>query len=382
MSSAEKSRLRRAIFLSTPGLWKTGHGQQHPLKPERLLRTHTLLEAYGAFEAPNVRVVAPPSATEEDLALVHAKRYIEAVRILSEGGSWTEMREYISPWRFGFSDGDNPIFPGMYETESLKAGSSLTAAKMLYNDECDVAFSFAGGMHHAAKSSAYGFCVFNDAAIAIQWLVNQGLRVAYVDVDVHHGDGVEAAFYETDRVLTISIHQDGRTLFPGTGFVEDGGFGDGDGYAVNIPIPPYTDDETYLWAFNETVPPLLARFNADVVVSQLGVDTHYADPLAQVMLTTAGQTALVEAFDALAPRWLACGGGGYNVDVVPRAWTLAFGVMSGQTFPDELPEAYTSKYGGQWLRDHEQPEIGDLTQRRVRQRVDQVVEAVKKRHKL
>ena len=164
--------------------------------------------------------------------------------------------------------------------------------------------------------------------------------------------------------------------------MEDNGIGDGEGYAVNIPVPPYTDDENYLWAFNETVPPLLERFNADVVVSQLGVDTHYADPLAQVMMTTAGQTALVEAFDAMAPRWLACGGGGYNIDVVPRSWTLAFGVMSGQSFPDALPEAYTSKYGGQWLRDREQPKIDDLTQRRVRQRVEEVVAAVKKQHNL
>ena len=382
MSLTEQSKKRRAVFLSTPDLWKAGHGSQHPLKPERLQQTFDLLQAYRAFEAPNTRVVAPPQATAEELALIHSERYIEAVRILSEGGSWTEMREYISPRRYGFGEGDNPIFPGMYETESLKAGSSLTGARMLFNNECDVAFSYGGGLHHAAKSSAFGFCVFNDAAIAIQWLVDQGLRVAYVDVDVHHGDGVEAAFYDTDRVLTVSLHQDGRTLFPGTGFVEDAGYGKGAGYAVNVPLPPYTDDETYLWAFEEIVPPLLTRFAADVVVTQLGVDTHFLDPLAQLMLTTAGQTALYETFAGLAPRWLALGGGGYNIDVVPRSWTLAFGVMSGQTFPDPLPKAYTAQYGGQYLRDHEQPEIGELMQKRVRQRVDEVIAAVKKQHNL
>lgn len=382
MTLTEQPKKHRAVFLSTPDLWKTGHGAQHPLKPERLLRTVDLLSAYDAFTAPNVQIVAPPQATEAELALFHSEKYIEAVRILSEGGAWTETREYISPWRYGFGEGDNPIFPGMYETESLKAGSSLTGARMLFNAQCDVAFSFAGGLHHAAKSSASGFCVFNDAAIAIQWLVNQGQRVAYVDVDVHHGDGVEAAFYDTDRVLTISLHQDGRTLFPGTGFVEDAGYGEGEGYAVNIPLPPYTDDDAYLWAFREIVPPLLERFAADIVVTQLGTDTHFQDPLAQLALTTAGQTALYEAFDALAPRWLALGGGGYNIDVVPRSWTLAFGVMSGQTFPDPLPEAYTAKYGGHYLRDHEQPEIGDLTQRRVHQRIEEVITAVKKQHHL
>ncbi len=373
---------RRAVFLTTPALWEHGHGKNHPLKPERLRRTCELLEAYGALAAPNVRVIAPQPATEDELALFHSRTYIEVVRILSEGGAWTETREYINPMRYGFGSGDNPIFPEMYETESLKAGSSLLGARLLVSGDCDVAFSYAGGLHHAMASYASGFCVFNDPAIAIQWMVDQGLRVAYVDVDVHHGDGVEAAFYDTDRVLTISLHQDGRTLFPGTGFIHDIGSGAGEGYAVNVPLPPYTDNDAYLWAFREVVPPLLERFAPDVVVSQLGVDTHYQDPLAHMALTTAGQTALFEAFDALAPRWLALGGGGYNLDVVPRSWTLAFGVMSGQTFPDELPESYRTRYGGQWLRDHEEPGIDDFTRQRVRHKVEEIVAEVKRVHHL
>jgi acetoin utilization protein AcuC len=270
----------------------------------------------------------------------------------------------------------------MYDTESLKAGSSLTGARMLVNDECDVAFSYSGGMHHAMAGYASGFCVFNDPAIAIQWMVNQGLRVAYVDVDVHHGDGVETLFYETDQVLTISLHQDGHTLFPGTGSVTDTGFADGEGYAVNVPLPPFTDDETYLWAFNQVVPSLLERFAADVVVSQLGVDTHFQDPLAHLALTTAGQTALYEAFDALSPRWLALGGGGYNIDVVPRSWTLAFGVMSGHTFPDELPPGYRAHYGGLKLRDHADPGVDAHTRIRVRSKVESIVAEVQKIHHL
>jgi acetoin utilization protein AcuC len=174
-----------------------------------------------------------------------------------------------------------------------------------------------------------------------------------VDIDVHHGDGVQDAFYETDRVLTISLHQDGRTLFPGTGFVAEAGIGVGQGYSVNVPLPPYTDDDSYLWAFHQVVPPLLDRFEADILVTQLGVDTHYKDPLAQVAMTTRGQTALFEALRQLAPRWLALGGGGYDISVVPRSWSLAFGVMSRQTFPDPLPAAYQAEYGGEWLRDRE-----------------------------
>jgi len=382
LNVSDLSAVRRAVFLSTPALWEHGHGKQHPLKPERLRRTFELLEEYGAFAAPNVQVVAPLPATEDELALVHSPNYIEVVRILSEGGAWTETREYIQPMRYGFGPGDNPIFPEMYETESLKAGSSLTGAKLLVNGDCDVAFSYGGGMHHAMASYAAGFCVFNDPAVAIQWMVDQGLRVAYVDVDAHHGDGVEALFYDTDRVLTISLHQDGRTLFPGTGFVTDTGFGAGEGYAVNVPLLPETDDEMYLWAFNEIVPPLLERFAADVVVSQFGVDTHHKDPLAHLALTTVGHVALFEAFDALSPRWLAMGGGGYNLDVVARSWTLAFGVMSGQTFPDELPPAYRARYGGQWLRDHEMPTVRDAVRNFVGQRTREVVAEVKKIHKL
>lgn len=382
MNSGDRATARRAVFLSTPALWEHGHGKHHPLKPERLRRTFELLEEYGAFAAPNVHVIAPQLATEDELALVHSRNYIEVVRVLSEGGAWTETREYIQPMRYGFGSGDNPIFPEMYETESLKAGSSLGGARMLVNNECDVAFSYSGGMHHAMAGYASGFCVFNDPAVAIQWMVDQGLRVAYVDVDVHHGDGVEALFYDTDRVLTISLHQDGHTLFPGTGFVADTGFADGEGYAVNVPLPPYTDDETYLWAFNQTVPPLLERFAPDVVVSQLGVDTHHQDPLAHLALTTAGQMALFEAFDALSTRWLALGGGGYNLDVVPRSWTLAFGVMSGQTFSDELPPGYRARYGGQWLRDHADPGIDDLTRARVRRKVESIVAEVQAIHHL
>ncbi|MGD2050587.1 MAG: acetoin utilization protein AcuC, partial [Chloroflexota bacterium] len=227
----------QTVFLSSSQIWQRGHGPEHPLKPERLQRTHELLAEYGAFEAPNVRLMAPRPATRDELLLFHTPEYVEVVQALSEG------ERSIPARRYGFGPGDNPIFEGMYDSEGLKVGSAVQAAEVLMNDECDVAFSYSGGLHHGGPALASGFCVFNDAAVAIQWLLEQGQRVAYVDIDVHHGDGVQDAFYDSDQVLTISLHQDPRTLFPGTGFVREAGTGRGEGYCVNVPLPPYTDDD-------------------------------------------------------------------------------------------------------------------------------------------
>ena len=371
----EASDRPRAAFISAPALWRNGFGGKHPLKPERLARTVELLEAYGAFDAANVSRISPPLATDEELQLFHTPGYIDAVRILSAGGTLSTPAR-----KFGLGVGDNPIFRGMDEISRLKVGGGLTGARLLLEGTCTVAFNFSGGLHHARPGQASGFCIFNDVAVAIHWLLTQGQRVAYVDIDAHHGDGVQAAFDDTSSVLTISLHQDGRTLFPGTGFVDEIGYGRGEGYSVNVPLPPGTDDETYLWAFRELVPPLVRRFAPDVLVTQLGVDTHYLDPLTHLELTTTGHIALFRELTALTPgRWLACGGGGYNLDVVPRSWTLAFGVMSGQEFPDALPAAYRGRYSGQWLRDHEAPILSEAARSRIRRQADETVAAVKTR---
>jgi len=369
-------RLSRCVFLSSPEVWQRGHGPDHPLKPERLRRTHELLEEYGGFDQEHVRLLAPRPATDDELALFHQREYIDAVRGLSAGHTM------VSASRYGFGSGDNPVFGGMYESEGLKVGSALNAAELLVKGECEVAFSYSGGLHHGGPNFASGFCVFNDAAVAIHWLVRQGMKVAYVDIDVHHGDGVQNAFYDSDQVLTISLHQDGRTLFPGSGFVEEVGIGAGLGFCVNVPLPPFTDDSNYLLAFQQIVPPLLRRFGADILVTQLGVDTHYRDPLAQLALTTRGQTALFEALRDVAPLWLALGGGGYDISVVPRAWTLAFGAMSGQTFPNELPAGYRSRYGGKQLRDIEVVMFSQETKTRISEDVARVVSEVKQQHRL
>ncbi len=334
-------------FIGDETLWAAGHPAGHPLRPERLRDTWEMLHAYHAFDAPHTRLVPPRSPSDDELATFHSREYIDIVRRLSRG------EPEPNPARYNFGPGDNPVFGGMFETESLKVGAALVGTELLLNDAVDVVFSFAGGLHHAGQDFASGFCVFGDAAVAIHRLLAEGLRVAYVDIDAHHGDGVQAAFYDDDRVLTISFHESGRYLFPGTGFSHELGEGAGYGFSVNIPLFPYIDDDTYLWAFDQLVLPLVERFKPDIVVAQLGVDAHWRDPLTHLALTTRGFEALFQRIHALSRRWLALGGGGYDLSVVPRAWTLAWGVMSGQTFANDLPEAVASRYNPPLLHDAE-----------------------------
>ena len=351
-SSVRTDRTLRATICSEE-MWARGHGSQHPLKPERLKRTWELLQAYGAFDGAGSRVVPPRPAGADELCMFHRADYVDAVRSLSRGEVGVDAS------RYNFGPGDNPIFPGMYESEGLKAGAALTGAELLLNGQAQIAFSFGGGLHHAGAAQASGFCVFNDAAIAIHRLLQAGLRVAYLDIDAHHGDGVQAAFYDTDRVLTISLHETGITLFPGTGFVEEMGEGVGYGYSINFPFPPHTGDAPYLEAFRALVPPLVRRFDPDVVVSQLGCDTHWRDPLTHMNLTTNGFEAVVREIKPLAPRWLALGGGGYDLSVVPRAWTLAYGVMIGREFPDELPASLKHLEGEAQATGHKPDRLRD-----------------------
>jgi acetoin utilization protein AcuC len=368
--------MRQVALIASSVLWEHGHAGGHPLRPERLRRTVDLMAKCGLLARANVTVVPPRLATDEELGLFHTPEYIDAVRRLSRG-----ERE-LDASRFNFGPGDNPVFSGMFDSEAAKAGGALLGAERLVSGQSEVAFNLGGGLHHAWRDHASGFCVFNDAAIAIQWLVNLRWRVAYLDFDVHHGDGVQWAFYDSDRVLTVSLHQDGRTLFPGSGGVEETGRGAGQGYAVNLPLPRHTDDEAYLWAFDQLVPPLIARFDPDIVVTQLGVDTHVLDPLAELDLTTQGQLAVVQRLARLAPHWLALGGGGYNLDVVPRAWTLALALMAEADPPLELPAGYRSAHGGRLLHDEGLPQIDPRLRLQARQTVERVVAEARKIHHL
>ena len=328
------------VLVYSPDVVEYDHGPTHPLRPVRVRLTRELIRAYGLVDGERVEEVPTRVASDEELRLVHTETYLDVVKRAGSGepGDWS---------RYGFGPGDNPIFPEMHTASARVAGASLVAAEAVVDGGAEHAFNPAGGLHHAMPEHASGFCVYNDPAIAIAWMLGRGVeRVAYVDVDVHHGDGPQAIFYPDPRVLTISIHESGRYLFPGTGFVDERGAGEAEGTALNIPLPPYSSDEGWLRAFREIVPDAVRRFSPDVLVTQLGCDTHHTDPLAHLALSTRAyrETAKVLhelAHEAAGGRWVATGGGGYQwARVVPRAWTLYFAEMAEADPPDEIPKAY------------------------------------------
>jgi acetoin utilization protein AcuC len=292
-------------------------GPDHPLNPIRLALTMRLAGGLGVLDGVETR--HPQPAGEELIERVHDSAYVAAVQAAPE-----------SAYEVGHGLGtpDNPVFPGMHNAAAWVVGSSVLAADLILTGQTDRAVSIAGGLHHAMPSHAAGFCVYNDCALAISWLLDHGVqRVAYVDVDVHHGDGVQAAFYADPRVLTISLHQDARTLWPGTGYPRELGTGGAEGTAVNLGLLPGTTDGPWLRAFHAVVPSLLAEFRPQVLVTQCGVDTHRGDPLADLSLTVDGHRTIYRTLRELARqhaggKWLALGGGGYDlVRVVPRSWT-------------------------------------------------------------
>lgn len=305
-------------------------GPEHPMQPARLMLTQRMIEEYGFLYSFDVELTEPYYVSDEDLLKVHSPEYIEAVR-----------SETPDP-AFGLSESDNPVFPGIYDASRIIAGASVEAANRVSIEGCS-AFNFAGGLHHAMPSLASGFCIFNDCALAIMALRKRLGRVLYIDIDGHHGDGVQHIFYHDPTVLTISLHESGRYIFPGTGFIDELGYGEGRGYSVNVPMPQLAGDSAYSTAFDQIVPPLFAWFKPDVVVAQLGVDTHYYDPLTTLSLTLSGYAYLVKRIRELADRHcggrlLALGGGGYNLEVVPLAWAMAFQLLKGEEMPEKLPQ--------------------------------------------
>ncbi len=344
----------------------------HPMRPVRLRYTYELLRGYDAFEHENAVLVSPRAAVEDELGWLHTPQYIEAVRRLSAGEGTQEAQ------RFNFSlQGDNPYYTGMYEAATLSSGATLLAAEMIANRSVDVAFNISGGLHHAAAGHASGFCVFNDPALAVHYFLRRGMRVVYIDVDAHHGDGVQDAFFDDDRVLTISVHESGRYLFPGTGFVGEQGQGRGRGYSVNLPLFPYTGDDVYLDAFKQIVPPLVRAFAPDVLVTQLGIDSYHSDPLTHLQLTTMGFVEVIREFAGLGLPWLATGGGGYDLMAVARAWTLAYGVMLGEEWPDALPRDFALEHGIGHLRDSGSPEVPANLRLDIRRHAGETVSALK-----
>ncbi len=312
-------------------------GPGHPLAPVRVELTVDLIRRIGLLGA-GVDEVLPRALDEVELLRHHREDFIGTVKRLSADPTATAEA------RYGLGAGDTPAFPGMHPASLLICAASVEAARQVWEGKADHAFNPAGGLHHAMPDRASGFCVYNDPAIAIDWLLEHGAeRVAYVDVDVHHGDGVELMFADDPRVLTISLHESGRFLFPGTGRVDDIGGPEARGSAANLPLHPGTTGPVWLEAFDAVVEPLLRAFDADVLVTQLGCDTHATDPLAHLALTIDDMAGIYARLHRLAHetadgRWVAVGGGGYQlVQVVPRAWTLAFAEMTGRSVPVETP---------------------------------------------
>ncbi|MGH3753249.1 MAG: acetoin utilization protein AcuC [Pseudonocardiaceae bacterium] len=290
-------------------------GGRHPLDPVRLDLTIRLARSLGVLDG--VSPLVPVQATDDELRTVHSDDYLTAVKQAPRG--------YLG---HGLGTSDNPVFARMHEASALVAGGSLLAADEILAGRVLRAANIAGGLHHAMRNRASGFCIYNDCAVAIRRLLDGGVsRVAYVDIDVHHGDGVQEAFVDDPRVLTISLHQHPVTLWPGTGHSTEIGAPGAEGSAVNVPLPPGTSDDGWLRAFHAVVPALLRTFQPEVLVTQHGADTHAEDPLADLALSVDGQRAAHRALADLADttaggRWLALGGGGYSLfRVVPRSWT-------------------------------------------------------------
>lgn len=314
----------------------------HPLNPRRLELTVDLIRELGLVGGAGRPVLAPRPATDAELLAVHAPEYVDAVKRLSEPGA-----DELEGLRWGLGTPDTPIVEGMHEMAALVAGATLTAAEAVMSGRVQRAFNPAGGLHHAFRARASGFCVYNDLAVAIRWIQCEfGARVMYIDYDAHHGDGVQQIFYEDPEVLTVSFHESGAYLFPGTGFVDELGAGDGYGYSVNVPLDAHTEDDSWRAAFTTLVPLLADAFRPDVIVLQNGCDGHVLDPLTHLRATTGLFEDLVRVVCEVADRHcggriVATGGGGYAIHaVVPRAWALVWGALCGTPAPDAIPERF------------------------------------------
>ena len=324
---------KTAIFIYSPELEKYHYPPEHPFNTVRAKKARETINSMGLLSRSNVREVPPVPADRIVLKKFHSARYLHALKSTSQGRWDAEALE------MGIGTQDCPVFPGLYNYAALAAGGTLVAAKQILAGDADVAFNPSGGFHHAGPERASGFCYINDVALACMVLAERVKRVLYLDVDVHHGDGVAYAFYDRSDVMTISFHQDPRTLFPGTGFADEIGTGQGKGYCVNVPLPVGTYDQVYLKAFEAIALPLIKAYNPDVFVFELGADALAGDPLAHLQLTNNVYAEIVHHLLAFNKPVVATGGGGYNVDNTVRAWALAWSIFSGADAGQQMGQA-------------------------------------------
>lgn len=334
-----------AVFVNSKRLGAFRFSPDHPFNPERVTRVYRMCESRGLFSGPNVRVVDVEEPEEGVLERFHTSAYIAALKRANDG---TEID--VEMLQHGIGSPENPVFKGVYDFSTLAATASLSAARRILGGAA-AAFNPCGGFHHAHPDRASGFCYVNDIAIAIDELRRGGLRVAYLDIDAHHGDAVQNAYYADRSVLTISVHETGKTLFPWGGFEREAGQGEGLGYNVNVPLEPGADDDVFLALFGGIVMPALDGFDPDVVVGQFGTDSFATDPLTHLRLTNNGYIEAIEMLHESHPRILALGGGGYSMRDVERGWTLLWAELAGI----EFDEGYGGSLGGVFLGDSTLP---------------------------
>ena len=350
----------RTCVIWGPEFTRYDFGDGHPMAPIRIDLTARLCESFGVFDG--IEVIDPGVGDDDLLATVHDRDYIAAVRRASE-----DPEHGADPAR-GLGTEDVPVFRGMHEASARLAAGTRIAAERVWTGATEHAVNFTGGMHHAMPDRASGFCVYNDVAIGIQWLLDQGVeRVAYVDFDVHHGDGVEKIFWDDPRVLTCSVHQNGRTLFPGTGWPGDIGGAGAEGTALNVALPPGTTDSQWLRAIQSTVGQVVRDFAPQVLVTQHGCDSHMDDPLAHLAISVDAQRYAMDvlhrlAHEAAGGRWIAVGGGGYEVvQVVPRSWTHLVAVSRHEPIHVSTPTPQAWRDQVHELTDQDAPtRMGDL----------------------
>jgi acetoin utilization protein AcuC len=317
--------------------------ENHPYDPVRGRKTFELLSRYGLLAHPGMEVAEPQPVSQEDLSLVHSMPYLELLKRASDGEFILTMLEY------GIGTDDCPVFPGLMDFARMCAGATVRAAELVLEQGRQFAFNPLGGFHHAGRSMAEGFCYVNDICLIARRAADQGKKVLVIDIDAHHGNGTQDFFYDDPRVLTVSFHESGETLYPWGGKYNEIGEGAGKGYNVNVPLLMNSDDEIFTFAFTEIFPPLLKAFAPDLVIGVMGVDTFSTDPLTHLKMTNNSYSAIVKIIHKLSPRWVALGAGGYNMDNVARGWTLLWASVHGLDTQDDM----TATLGGVFIGDQD-----------------------------
>jgi len=365
-----------AVFIYSSEFEKYSYPPEHPFNTIRATRVREIVSSMGMLSGSGKSEVAPKPAERIVLKKFHTARYLHALKTAAAGHLDVEALQ------MGIGTQDCPIFKGLYAYSVLAAGGTLAAAKMILSGEADIAFNPSGGYHHAGPELAAGFCYINDMALACIVLAEQKKRVLYLDVDVHHGDGVANKFYDRSDVLTISLHQNPKTLFPGTGFENEIGTGEGKGYCVNVPLPVGTYDQAYLKAFETIVLPLTAAYNPDVIVFELGADALAGDPLANLYLTNNVYADIINHLMSFNKPIVATGGGGYSVENTVRAWALAWSIFCGADHDEDMSHAMGGVFleSTEWqagLRDRELA-VTEQQRNAVEPAIEAVVRKIKK----